>query len=515
MTDHLLSRGVVRYHDLMPEEKNPDLPTQGQALPLAPVNSVQLPANPAIQPQAAAAPTVPETASVQTPQSVPAAPAPAVPTPSQPAVDGAPTPSPAALQAVLESSAGAGSQEQLTKASGGSHKFGVIGAVVTAVIVILLLVGGFIGHQYYTHAVFVELNTLQRNTTIDEIGYMSTYDAFSHEAGDAYVDFFVAVASKPMSEVTSAYSEVSKYHGLDMEKTNTYLSTLQLNKDLFMEMRKKTKFLLPEDKKRAERLIADAERYYDSEIEVVSLNKIATNAGKSLALVMKDQRVFAEFNATASQENLAKSFSLLAPIEKYSRGNHVFDAEEEVKEKFPYLYEFLDKSRKLMGDGYLVYKDIANADYESAKYKLDSVLRQEKEMNFDDDRMLQELSDASRSLQKAHGEAQLNRITSLYEEEEKKPLLPWLHFQKWETRAPTCYLVYAKAAFYKSAKDESPTATDVDAFLTETDLVEPVLTGKLRDEEVQAIRYSATDADLTFSCNAATSEREFKFVLDK
>ncbi|HCR81574.1 MAG: hypothetical protein UX28_C0003G0126 [Candidatus Pacebacteria bacterium GW2011_GWA1_46_10] len=365
------------------------------------------------------------------------------------------------------------------------------------------------------------LNELQKEVELEEISFANNAQDENDTINNLIGDYFSHLESSSSAEMVIEYNLVSNEVKINDQRAREYIAILQENRQNFQNIDTFSKFFITKNGKFIDEYVDLAFQYYDAELNASNRSLIESDVIKNLSLIFKDRAILNEFvdNYIGESEDLiSQNFNMVSPLEKYTRSDFVFDGQDVIEQNYSYFSETLAKQKKLFGDTYLMLKDLAVGDYDSASYKYEAIARQEADFNLDWDRVMDELFEEHDRLQSEIANININKLNKLYSFSDndlgRYPILP--HITSWETRAMVCNLIWYKTNIYSSYKDEYPDQNNLADFLNELDKVPPSFDSVKNKTDFEEIKFSNNDSEIRFECNSNTDETlNFSFYVKK
>lgn len=425
-------------------------------------------------------------------------------------------PSPAALQAVLESNAGSElAVQDKPKAPSGLWKW----LISIPIFLMLLTTGALIGYRAWVTTYFLNLSELQRTLTMDELKLLSRIEEKQHGMASTisekfWKDFDTATLTQ-IQEMYRALESSSRDYISDYQR---YETMLRENAQAFKQMEANSQYLFGRDKEIAATVLNKTSAYYDSEIESTKLGIVLITANKNMALMVRDVSLLNTVEAASATMTPKQGLSQLASLRTYKNSAHAFEYEAEIEKKFPTTYRILNISRAMLRGKYKILEAIVQEDAEALttiakdlENEGEELLRDE--LNFED--LDGEMTKVIIDHAKTYGTAHLQRILALYEARRAGLGFPGLGVPVWETQAPTCYALSGKLGWYVFTQPDSKVGSDLMAFIEKTDEQEPKLGSVLNQGELNEITLSDGAEKITLTCTGNTDATELNFFNSK
>lgn len=350
---------------------------------------------------------------------------------------------------------------------------------ITAILILASFL--LVGYKYFEFKTLSSLVNLHSESLTKEI---STLDKYEKDTVDFDKDIMFALGvsgapdtkNKNASKTgTKSQSELSENGisavNIEKEKINQYKKILQENQESYERLKERTRFLIGARSKFSTGLINDQLEYYRMDNRTVSDNLIGLDIISNLLKIYEDWSAINSFTTATGNvnKNYPKHFKLIASLEKYTRSEHRFVGEDQIKEKNPRGYEMLNRNREYFNIYYLVVKDYVEGDYESGNYKLTKLNSITANFNFDFKEIFSENDDSTKENSKAIARNMLERVRLIKDFERsdlgRYPLVG--RVGKWKSDLLLCDSYAFRAGIYKEIANKYITAKNHEDLLKE------------------------------------------------
>ncbi|MBD3279350.1 MAG: hypothetical protein GF390_01415 [Candidatus Pacebacteria bacterium] len=325
-------------------------------------------------------------------------------------------------------------------------------------------------------------------------------------------------------DIDEIAAEVDKVKGdlqVIYDRQNTIVSMLDDHQQQYQNYaQNKTKFLLNKKASFIKNLANSQQSFYQAEKEDMNRGLVYFKFMENTLDVGKDAAVLANYmmdtRGLRDDDAVSDYFGDLASLEKYTRDDFKFIAEDEIKELYPYGHEALMKQKQFFKTSYLAVKDLVAGDEESAVYKLsrigDDVAALE---GIDADRIADEGGERDLEIKKQLAESLIKRLELLQQfKQENLGNYPVLEpVNNWETDLAACYFYVYKTDLYREMKDDYPQATDFAALQTELAKISPQADQVSELYKPETINFAQDDKYVKFTCHDSQDQSyhiEFK-----
>jgi hypothetical protein len=378
-------------------------------------------------------------------------------------------------------------------------------------------------YKGYEWTQLTNLNNFQRKAEIQELSFINSRLDEDDAGDDVSDDFFISLESSTSSEISQQADLVIDELILVRERDRKYLNLIEENKNEFKKLGNKSKFLFGKNGEFIKDYVLLATDYYSEEIENINSNIVAAGYYENLILVLRDSAIIDNFtidnfSGDLDEELISDNFSDIASIEKYTRSDFKFETGEDGEPLVPYFLEFLNDYQIYFKNFYLLVKDVAIGDMESASYKYEAAMRQRADTNFDFYKLDRDISNIQFETGKKVLTASSNKLKHLYSYSDLNlGRFPFLaKIEQWETRLVECNLLWFQTGHYFSFKDEYPEELDIIEFTNSLNGVPASLDDLRKNIDFENIKFTNDEDEISFECSPNTDESlDFDFYVKK
>lgn len=388
------------------------------------------------------------------------------------------------------------------------------------IIIVALLVLGFAGAFSYKAYEGIALNsfgTIYSENILKELEAIESSEKIDGE--NAALDLVVKLYNDDYAtyqEGIDLIDQIKSSNRLSLDSQEAYIKLIQADKEKILSHKA---YLFGTAGKKYEKLKKLLLEYYDHEIEISTFSLVGEHSFEALNDAKRDGLRFTmsveqntDDKGAIDYENL---YSSLAYLEPYTRSEHKFKHEDEIKNLFPKSYDYLDKQREFFKIYYLLTKDIANGDQESAAYKYERTKKVMADLNPDMESILTEGTEWVDDIKKSI-ELVAERVLLVKEMEQLVSKNPFVKKpSQWEEDAEICQLYTLKTAVFKEITGDYPLANSTEELLKELESVSPKTVEMDRAFDSSKLVYRNNEGSLEFICHGNSSEKEFTFRVEK
>lgn len=387
-------------------------------------------------------------------------------------------------------------------------------------VVIGLLLLGFVGalsYKAYEGSALNKLGNIYNDNVLKELASIESNEKIEENSDTYdYIDKLYSDKYETYQEGIDLIDQIKKSNKLTIDSQEGYISLITKNKERIIADKSTLYGAAGVKYKKLMKLLTE---YYDHEIQIAKESLIDEQYFETLNDVKKDSLKFSlyvEQNTDKNGDiNYRSLYSSFAYLEKYTKADHKFKNEDEIKTLFPKGYDYLTKQRDYFKIYYLLTKDVANDDKESAAYKYERSKKVSADLNPDMESILGETSEWLEKTKKSV-ELVAERVLLVKELEQiakknpfvRKPVL-------WEEDVEICQLYTLKTAIFQDITGGSPEAETVEELLKELETVSPKTLEMDGAFDISKLEYTNREASLDFICHGNNPETKFTFKIEK
>ncbi|GEM_PF-5819651 len=387
---------------------------------------------------------------------------------------------------------------------------------ISFVIVFSVLLIGF-GYKYNEWYVLNYLNNLQREADLAELKLIEKSNILAQD--DEAVNVFIDSLTEEPDVIESNYKKFNSYFYLNKITHEEYYKLLLDNYHKYQKINKRATFLLGSKKEFVNEFLDLTSNYYENEIENNENITISIAFTENLYKLLKDRLIIEYyFSISDDLDDLASNFGQISSAEKYTHTDFKFDQEDAIRSYYTSGSELLDINKNYISSLYLIAKDVAAGNYESARYKHASLTNQAADSNIDTDDAFSENEESKRRLSQEIAAINIKKIL-LLDDLNKNPIdnYPFVESLKpWEVDALICNLSWYKTSIYEDVFDEIPIVDNLENLIAELNKVPPSTEqlSAIVNYETNKIEYDTENGKLRFICKANTTGEELVFITD-
>lgn len=387
---------------------------------------------------------------------------------------------------------------------------------ISFLIVFSVLLIGF-GYKYNEWYVLNYLNNLQREADLAELKLIEKSNILGQDT--EIMEAFGDSLTEEPDVIESNYKKLNSDFYLKKIAHEEYYKLLLDNYHKYQQINKRAAFLLGSKKEFVNKFLNLTNNYYENEIKNSENITISIAFTENLLKLVKDRSIIAYYFYTSDDlEDLASNFSKISSAEKYTRADFKFDQEDAIRSYYPSRLELLDINKKYISSLYLIAKDVAAGNHESAQYKYASMMDQIADSNIDTDDVFNENEESERKLEQEIAAINIKKIL-LLDDLNKNPIdnYPFVEsLNPWEVDALICNWLWYKTSIYEDVFDEIPIVDNLENLIAELNKVPPSAEelSEIVNYETNKIEYDAEAGKLKFICKTNTTGEELVFITD-
>lgn len=370
-------------------------------------------------------------------------------------------------------------------------------------------------YRWYEHYLINTLNSTVYEAEISEAKLSNSQESIS-ERNYATVSAFFAQFDEETGEINQL--DVTKEESVASSRSDRhyfeeYQSFIHQTKEKLLKLERLGILLYGRNKRYFSTLLSLESEYLDTEYRRTSENFVDNSFVINLIELAYDKAVVADFWNRMPSKNyenfISENFFDLAPVEKYSRKDHVFFDEANIRSSSPYRYEYLDKQRRHLANLYSISKDLYRGDITSAEYKYAKIQSDLAEMNLDWNQVVGENRQESLDAREAQIRNTFERISQARERDyEVSPLFG--PTGELPVNLMQCRTYLFRASYFQSLSEKS---LDVDSFpALQAALAENNIAGSQFDSQFDSsiMTFKIDGSKIIMTCRDEKSNQTFK-----
>lgn len=305
-----------------------------------------------------------------------------------------------------------------------------------------------------------------------------------------------------------------------------YENMLADNREKLSQLKWRRFFLLGKSREFINNFLTNLILSYDNSLKNAKIDSIDSTFLEDYFLVNRDMEISNDFfkkSPDGFNQALVKyvqtNFPRIGVLEKYSKDDFRFSDEDSYKTNNPYGYEILSKYKDYLKTFYLIMKDVASDDLESASYKSSKLQSHIVALNPDYEKLFGEGNSHKDSIDKNKLISLANIVKSSKDFASKGikeyPLLG--RVGEFNGDLTMCYgYIFKSSGLYYRLKSEYPSATDSKSLVKEIAKIEPNtdFVDSVFDYDVLKV-VSNDDKLIKFECLDKSDGRIYKFEISK
>lgn len=395
-------------------------------------------------------------------------------------------------------------------------------------IVIFILCSFFVltvGYKYFEWKTLNDLISVSNNNlTLELKSNQDSSNFYSNEA-NPLISELASDNIKSNTDYINLIDKIRPKVTLTQDMDKNYRKLLEENKKEIESFKPKSLFLFGSSRKFAKSFVNESITSYDKSLHLTDITIIDNKFINDYFLVSRDMSFANDFSdklpnsyGPSTVKYVQDNYNQLAVLEKYSKDDFKFQDEEMYKTNNPYGYEVLIKYRDYLKTYYLIMKDLASNDTESATYKSTKLQSQAVSLNVDFEKLFDEKSKEVTEMNQLNLEAIIN-YTKAYLDfqkngDKKYPLLGGV--KPYNFNLTLCSLYGSKISVYEKIVSSYPSSKDSKSLVSELSKVGPKtedLDG-LFDYDVLKVD-SNDDISIKYTCFDKDNSKQYTFEIIK
>jgi len=320
-------------------------------------------------------------------------------------------------------------------------------------------------------------------------------------------------------DMYNQFDKTTSSINLEINNTEGHLSTLKKNKNELDKLKVTANFLFGQRGNFVKDLINKLDTYYDLGIKNISSSLIRTYVYKSYFSTFKDFKIQTSFVQLAREDiekNPSKYFSMLAPLEKYTKDDYKLEKEDEIKTLYPKSYEGIMRTVNYIRSYYSVTRDYVMGDLTSAEYKVSKLNEDNMNLNFDYSILFNEDNEQKRELNKEIISVLSDSIKDIKDYRDNKLNVNVLgQLDGWMEDVVLCKLYEYKSSYYYNLTNQYPKAKTVTDLIKELSTTDPKTDAIDSRFDKNVMIYHNDDKTIKFECKDKKNNKTYSYEWQK
>ena len=266
-------------------------------------------------------------------------------------------------------------------------------------ILVLALVLGVV-YKYFEWKTLKGIISDANSMVVGEYSDVEKSNIFYNTEAQPLVAKIFSDKIKSPEDYIAAVDELRNKMKVNEDMDKSYLSLVNDNRAKIFKYKLAGMFLLGRPRIYVNNFVENSLASYDAVIFLSKTSSVQNKFLDDFFMVSRDMAISNAFSKDAPpyyNQTLVKfvqnNYSKLGVLEKYTRDDFKFADEEEYKINDPYGYDILLKYRDYLKSYYLIMKDLAVGDIDSATYKYSKFQNQSAAINVDFEKLFSEKQD--------------------------------------------------------------------------------------------------------------------------
>ena len=387
-------------------------------------------------------------------------------------------------------------------------------------LVLFFIVG--VGYKYLEWDTLTKVISVSNSNQKAEFAKIEENNFYYNTEVSPKIEYLYSDKIKNSEDYLDAVDKIRSEIKITKDIENIYRNMLVSNREKLSQLKFRGFFLLGEPRKFVNSFLTNAFLSYDDLLKRSKIDSVDNTFLEDYFLATRDMEVSNDFFKKAPQnynQALVKyvqtNFIQLGALEKYSKDDFKFSDEDTFKTNNPYGYEILLKYKDYLKTFYLIMKDIASNDLESASYKSSTLQSQTVALNPDYEKLFGEGDNQKNSISKTNLISVANMVKASKDFAsqgiKEYPLLGKVGVFNGDLAM--CFSYISKASgLYNKITSKYPSATDSKSLIKEIAKIEPNTDFVDSTFDYGVLRVvSNDDKSIEFECLDKSDGRVYKF----
>jgi len=382
-------------------------------------------------------------------------------------------------------------------------------------VVILLITLGLLTYKYYEWNTVKDLQNIFSQTQFEEMTRNEDYHKQDKEISELIKSFGAtqsATAKKPSEIIDQIISKADVYNGF----IKTDIDLTKESQKKFVSQSQNAKYIFGQRGQYLKDITFNLNLAYDKSLEISNDSYIQSNAFQNVFALWKDNATVTAFNLKIGKDfkgNVPKFVNELSSLSKYASSNYKLREEDQIKDNYPGLYEYISNYKKYLGSFYGIMNDYASGDLQSAAYKSAIYDQTSKKINQDIASLIDENKDKRVQRVQDFLKYQFKVVESIKQLNTDKlnryPFTATLN--KWNEDLALCHLYDSKIGLYKTLTKELPKSQNKEDLFKDLATITPKSDALDKQIDQSQIAYSTTEKEIILTCTDPIHKKEFIF----
>lgn len=353
--------------------------------------------------------------------------------------------------------------------------------IILFVLVLLFVLS--VGYKYYEWDTLSKVISISNSSLKSELAKSEENSLYFNTEAIPALEYLYSEEAAAPEDYIDAVEKVRTQIKITKDMDQVYTNLLENNRKKLAKLKTRGMFLIGKPRVFIADFLTNYLITYDGSIRLSEIDAIDNTFLEDFFMASRDMAVSNDFFNKAPQnynQTLVKyvqtNFPKIGVLEKYTKDDFKFNDEENYQSNNTYGYEILLKYKNYLKSFYLIMKDIASNDLESASYKSTTLQRQAVAINLDYEKLFGEGDDKKNSIRKSNilSIAKAVKASKDFASQGIKeyPLLGKVG--NFNGDLALCYSYISKSSgLYNNVTSEYPASTDSMSLIKEISKIEP------------------------------------------
>jgi hypothetical protein len=382
-----------------------------------------------------------------------------------------------------------------------------------------------VGYKYFEWKTLNDLISVSNNNLTLELKSNEDSSNFYSNEANPLISELASDNIKTNMDYVNLVDKIRPKVTLTQDMDKNYRKLLEDNKKEIESFKSKSMFLFGSSRKFAKSFVNESIISYDKSLQLTDITIIDNKFINDYFLVSRDMSFANDFGdklpksyGPSTVKYVQDNYNQLAVLEKYSKDDFKFQDEEMYKTNNPYGYEVLIKYRDYLKTYYLIMKDLASNDTESATYKSTKLQSQAVSLNVDFEKLFDEKSKEVTEMSQLNLEAIINYTKAYFDfqknGDKKYPLLGGVKY--YNSNLTLCSLYGSKISVYEKIVSSYPSSKDSKSLVSELSKVGPKTEDLDGLFDYDALRVDSNDdISIKYTCFDKDNSKQYSFEIIK
>ncbi|OGG24146.1 hypothetical protein A3A79_03065 [Candidatus Gottesmanbacteria bacterium RIFCSPLOWO2_01_FULL_43_11b] len=367
---------------------------------------------------------------------------------------------------------------------------------------VVLFIGG-VGYKVFERQQEGSFVNWYDQTLKEEFDLSVEVNKAQKEGYSSVQNYTTADANRPLSDTLDSIDEIISATKLLQNQQTEYNRVVEENQKDVEKFVRRAKFFF--SNKEYQELLQTLTDSYGERKYIRDVNSIRIDFILNLFEVLRDFEIAQDHYrkyGSSSFETIGDTYGELSSLEKYAQNDFSFKNQEAIKEKLSFEFDVLTRYREYLKSYYVVLRDLARGNYDTASYKRGKLATDSYNLAIDWDRLWRDsdavVSNKTKSLLSSYL-TQWEAVNDLGKDFSSLDLL-------------LCRIYSTKLDLYSIVTDKESHATSSGDLLLDLSSVAPKTTDLDKLVDASIIEYAyATDSATLFTCHNRKTNESYTF----